>query len=701
MLKFISVKVYDDFFFILFNLIKINFVFSIIPVIENNFIKYYTASIKSTGISVMKNQFKRREFLKMIGASTVAGIAASPLYLLAKSTVKTNSLAKPNIIFILADDMGWRDSTPFGSRFYETPNIERLAKMGMKFTSAYAANPLCSPTRASILTGQYPCRIGITTPACHIETVQTNTFLPETAPPNSKRIEPVTKNRLQLEYYTTGEALKSVGYATALFGKWHLGWSPYEPPNQGFDVNEPGGSYPGPPSYFSPYHMERCGFKDGQKGEQIDERLTKSAIAFMEKNAKAGKPFFLNFWNFDVHAPFQGKEKLIDKYKKKIEIDDAQNCPTMGAMVETLDGCVGKIIDTVRKLGIEKNTVIIFFSDNGGNMYDNVNGTTPTSNYPLRGGKATIYEGGTRVPMIVVWPGVVKPGTVSDALISSVDFYPTILDIAGVKPKPNQIIDGIDLVPFLKGETKKVHDAIFCHFPHSVKATKNIAATSVRKDDWKLIKFYADNPDQSDRYELYNLKEDIEEKNNLAEKFPEKVKQLDKLIVQHLKDTNAIVPIANPNYDPNYTSPPQVKQKPVRGWQAWHCCELSATAGKLKVKITGDDPYFASMNAPNAVGPIKVRLQMKADNVKGNGRIYWNTKESDSFLGNFENFNVINDNQWHEYSVTLKKIPPRHHLKQIRIDPCDAPGKKPSFVKFDWINIETPNGKLLKKWDFE
>ena len=198
-----------------------------------------------------KNKYGRRDFIKTIGTCAAASLFPGTLFALSK----INHKRKPNIIFILADDMGWVDSALYGSTFYETPNISRLATMGMMFTSAYAANPLCSPTRASILTGQYPCRIGITTPSCHINPVQTNTYLPASAPSTSKRLEPMTKNRLEHEYYTSCEALKDAGYATALFGKWHLGWKPYEPPSHGFDENEPGGSYPGPPSYFSPYHM--------------------------------------------------------------------------------------------------------------------------------------------------------------------------------------------------------------------------------------------------------------------------------------------------------------------------------------------------------------------------------------------------------------------------------------------------------------
>ncbi len=642
------------------------------------------------------NKYPRRDFIKTMGTCAAASLFAGPLFALSK----INKKQKPNIIFILADDLGWVDSSLYGSKFYETPNIDRLAKMGMMFTSAYAANPLCSPTRASILTGQYPCRIGLTTPNCHLSPVQTNTYLRTSAAPTSKRLEPVTKNRLELEYYTTGEALKDAGYATALYGKWHLGWKPYEPPNQGFDENEPGGSYPGPPSFFSPYHMEEAsGFKDGPEGEQIDERLVESAISFMKKNSKEDKPFFLNFWNFDVHAPFQGKEELIKKYKKKIKPEDPQQCPEMGSMIETLDDCVGKLLNTVKELGIENETIIIFFSDNGGNMYDRVDGVTPTSNYPLRGGKATIYEGGTRVPMIVVWPGVVKPDTTSDAMISSIDFYPTVLEMAGVKPKSDQIIDGINLVPFLKGKSKKVHDEIFCHFPHSVPATENIASTSVRKGDYKLIKFYADNPDQSDRFELYNLKKDIGEKNNLAEKYPDIVKKLDKLIVRHLKDTNAIVPTANPKYDPDYVPPPVIKAKPVHGWQASHNCKLDAADGNLKVTILGTDPFFTTKQVPKTTGPVIIHFQLKAD-VEGNGRVYWITKEDQSFIGKFEAFTLKRDKQWHEYTVKLQKIPADQHLKEIRIDPGDNPGEGDNLALFDWIRVETPTGKLLKEWKF-
>jgi len=634
----------------------------------------------------MKNkQYDRREFIKMMGTCAAASLFTNPLFSMSAIQKKR----KPNIIFILADDLGWVDTTVYGSKFYETPNVDRLAKKGMRFSDAYAANPLCSPTRASILTGQYPCRIGITKPNCHLNPVQTNTFLQTTAKPTAKLLIPSTKNRLQLEYFTTGEALKEAGYSTALFGKWHLGHEPYQPVNHGFDVNEPGGSYPGPPSYFSPYRMKD--FKDGPEGEHIGERLAESAVAFMEKNKD--KPFFLNFWNFSVHGPFQGKEKLIDKYKKKVDQKNPQNCPTMGSMVESMDNSVGKILDSVEKLGLEKDTIIIFFSDNGGNIHSNVDGTSPTNNYPLRCGKASIYEGGVRVPMIVVWPGVVKPESKSSSFVSSVDFYPTILEMAGVKPKPGQICDGGSLVPILENPKAKVRNTVFCHFPHSIPATKNKPGTSVRKGDWKLIKFYADNLDKTDRFELYNLKEDIGESKNLAKQNPEIVDSLDKLIVKHIKDTNAIIPVANPRYNPTNTDS-------AFNWKSQKNCELIENNGNLKVKVTGKNPSFQTRKVPKAIGPIKIRFRMKAD-VAGKGRLFWSTNKKRTFKGNFEKFSINRDKKWHEYSVCLSKIPKNNALKKLRINPGTGVGTGTGIVEFDWIRVETPGGAILKEWTFD
>jgi arylsulfatase A-like enzyme len=452
----------------------------------------------------------------------------------------------PNVILFVADDMGWRDCAAYGSEFYETPHIDRLVRHGMRFTSAYAAAPLCSPTRASILTGQYPARLGLTTAVGHELNPRLEPYLPDSAPPTSPRIEPVSSNRLRHQQVTLAEVLQAAGYATAHFGKWHLGWGPYEPTEHGFDDAAPGGSYAGPPSYFSPYRIAT--FSDGPPGEHIDERLAKEAVAFMARHQY--DPFFLNFWAFSVHAPFQGKPELVDKYRARADSTDPQHSPTMGAMLETMDRALGRLIDAVDELGLADNTIIVVFSDNGGNMYDVVDATTPTSNHPLRGGKGTIYEGGLRVPLVVVWPDVIPAGLVSDALVSSVDLYPTLLDLAGVQANPAFAPDAKSFGPVLRQQAHSVRNEIACHFPHSIEATRNVAATSIRQDEWKLIRFYADGPGQNDRYELYHLPSDPGEAADLAAAQPDRVAQLDGLIDQHLRDTSALVPIANPAYVP-------------------------------------------------------------------------------------------------------------------------------------------------------
>jgi arylsulfatase A-like enzyme len=460
---------------------------------------------------------------------------------------------KPNIIFILADDLGWKDTSLYGSKFCETPNIEKLAQRGMMFTQAYAANPLCSPTRASIMTGLYPARVGITTPCCHEPTVRLDARLAAKAQPYQRALQVVSASRLKPEYYTLAEALHDAGYATGHFGKWHLGLEPYSPLQQGFDVDVP--HYPGPGpagSYVAPWHFPPELNFTGQPGEHIEDRMAGEAVKFIRANKD--KPFFLNYWAFSVHAPFDAKADLIKKYGTKADPNDPQRCPVYGAMVQSLDDNVGRLINVLDELKLTDNTILVFFSDNGGNMYNRVDGIAPTSNAPLRGGKATLYEGGTREPCVVVWPGKVKPGSRSDALFSSVDWYPTILDMTGTKPRQEVKFDGVSQTPALLG-TGAPRDTLFCCFPHYTPATGALPATWVRRGEWKLIRFFCDNADQSDRFELYNLKDDIGETNNLAAGHPDRVKEFDTLIARHLIDINAVLPVKNPDYDPTAKVP--------------------------------------------------------------------------------------------------------------------------------------------------
>ena len=471
---------------------------------------------------------------------------------------------RPNIVFILADDLGWSDTTLYGNtKFYKTPNLERLAKRGMTFSRAYSASPLCSPTRASILTGQSPARIGITTPGCHVPEVVLEASVQAKAPATAKALMCVSATRLKTDYFTLAEALKENGYATAHFGKWHLGAEPYSPLEQGFDVDLPHTAGPGPAgSFVAPWKFKD--FKERTPGEHIEDRMADEAVIWMEANKD--HPFFLNYWQFSVHAPFDAKPSLIEKYRRSVDPQDGQRSPTYAAMIESMDDSVGKLLDALDRLGIADRTVVVFFSDNGGNMYDKVDGTTPTSNRPLRGGKATVYEGGVRVPCVVRWPGLTPPGSRSDAIIQSSDFYPTIVDLLDLKPRPGQIFDGISIAPTFGGG-QLARREIFTYFPHSTKVPDTLPpAVTVTSAKWKLIRLFHQGENGAHAYQLYDLESDLGEVSDLSRDQPEIVRELDARIDQFLAGTQAVTPKPNPQYDPAAPAPkPDAVRKPEKG----------------------------------------------------------------------------------------------------------------------------------------
>ena len=407
------------------------------------------------------------------------------------------------------------------------------------------------------MTGLYPARIGITAPVCHLRQVILKKSLQPKAPPSQKVLVARSITRLKLEYITLAELLHEAGYVCAHFGKWHLGHEPYDPLHQGFQIDIPHWPGPGPAgSYLAPWRFGPKQTLDrGKPGEHIEDRLSQEAVKFIRQHKN--QPFFLNYWAFSVHGPWIAKPELVKQWRKRPPGSHQQN-PVYAAMVQSLDEAVGRILTALEEENLLQKTVIIFFSDNGGvhwldqRMRERFGLTTPpTSNWPLRGGKATIYEGGTRVPFIVVWPGHTAPGSVSHEVVSSVDLFPTILEIAGVKPPANQPCDGISIVPALKG--KKLPDRpIFCHFPHGVGIRPGFQPSCyVRLGPWKLIRFFCDGPNFKDRYELYNLAKDLSESHNLADRYPERVKRLSKLLDQFLRDTKAVVPKPNPRYNPS------------------------------------------------------------------------------------------------------------------------------------------------------
>jgi len=423
----------------------------------------------------------------------------------------------PNVIFILVDDLGWMDIGANGSTFYETSNIDNLASEGVLFTQAYAASPICSPTRASILTGKNPARINLTQ------------WIGGPGNPDYHR-------NLPLEEVLFPEVLKEVGYKNIFLGKWHLnnkaGEGTFWPEKQGFDINV-GGHFRGglyiKNKYFSPWDIPNL--ENGPEGEYMTDRLAQEAANFIEGNAET--PFLLYLSFYQVHAPFSAPEERVGKYQKKKEqlglTDEErfgettsgdktfkyrkkQDHPTYAAMVESMDMAVGKVLDKVKEKGIEDNTIVIFFSDNGGLSTSE---GIPTANTPLRNGKGWLYEGGIREPAIIKWPGEVKPGTVSNAVITSMDFYPTILEMIGQPLRPELHIDGKSIVPLLKERTEKIHETTYFHYPH-YSNQKGSPSSAIREGDYKLIVFLNDN-----RMELYNLKNDIAERHNLANELPQ------------------------------------------------------------------------------------------------------------------------------------------------------------------------------------
>jgi uncharacterized sulfatase len=483
----------------------------------------------------------RRDFLKATGPSAAGLILAGAVGLGAASlaipgctsstelqTAAPQALKKPNFVFILIDDMGWSDLACYGSQFHETPNIDRLAGEGMRFTDAYAACPVCSPTRASIIAGQYPARVGITD------------FIPGHQRPWAKLKVPTNRLQLPLESVTIAEVLKEHGYATACIGKWHLGDEQlYFPEHQGFDTVIQKGR--------------------NQNDKQVTS-FTDSAIDFI--GANTDRPFFLYLSHHSVHIPLEAPQELIDKYQNKPKPaarlagkpPTGVNNPVYAAMVEHLDNNIGRIIKKLDELNLARlasggqahRTVVVFFSDNGG-LYQAYGGyagrrETVTTNAPLRDEKGTLYEGGIRVPLIIRWPGVVKPGTTCSALVSSVDFYPTFLDIAGAAGAPNHPLDGESILPLLKQTGTLKRDAIYWHYPHYHHSTP---AGAIRQGRWKLIEFYEDG-----RLELYNLKRDIAEKHNLATEMPQKAAQLQQKLAAWRKSVDAKMPTPNPDFDP-------------------------------------------------------------------------------------------------------------------------------------------------------
>ncbi len=476
--------------------------------------------------------------------------AAFPIILLAAMSSAPALAKQPtNFVFILVDDLGYMDvgcNNP--KTFYETPNIDRLASSGMRFTDGYAANPVCSPTRFSIMTGRYPTRVDAT-----------NFF----AGNRAGRFLPAKLNdRMPLEEVTIAEALKKKGYSTFFAGKWHLGPNEnFWPRRQGFDVNQGGFSRGGPyggKKYFSPYGNPRL--TDGPDGEHLPDRLASETNRFMEENKD--KPFLAYLAFYSVHTPLMAPKPLVEKYRQQAAeagltdkpsfASEEQNLPikrprkvrtvqshaVYAAMVESMDRAVGKVLDKIDSLGIADRTAVFLTGDNGGLSTSE---GSPTSNLPLRGGKGWLYEGGIREAFLARWPGVTKPGSVCDTPVISTDFFPTILDIADGPFSSELPLDGVSLTPLLRGESELEREALFWHYPH-YSNQGGFPGGAVRMGDWKLVERFEDG-----RVHLYDLRSDVGERKDLAQDQSDRVNDMRAKLHRWYKTVGAKFLRAKPN----------------------------------------------------------------------------------------------------------------------------------------------------------
>ena len=480
----------------------------------------------------------RRDFLQQLALGTVA---------LATGGVSTASVVnpRPNVLFVLTDDLGWTDLGCFGSSFYETPHLDALAKDGARFTQAYAACPVCSPTRASIMTGKYPVRMATTD--------WFGAPQPEAVPMHErmKRLPLLPAPYLEhmpLEEVTLAETFKENGYATFFAGKWHLGGEGFFPENQGFEINKGGNHRGSPPSYFSPYKNPQL--PDGPEGEHLPERLAMETNAFIADHKD--RPFLAFLSMYSVHTPLRGRADLVEKYEKKAatlsptgvawgregdrEVRLVQDHAVYAAMVEAMDSAVGKVIEQLKSLNLYDSTIIVFTSDNGGLSTSEGH---PTSNLPLRAGKGWLYEGGIRVPLIVRAPGQTARGVV-ETPVCSTDYYPTLLALAGLPDRPEQHLDGVSFAPLLKGAGSNERGALFWHYPHYGNQGGSPGA-ALREGDWKLIVHFEERPP-----ELYNIAEDLSEKQDLASTEPERVKAMRDRLAAWQAAVGARFPSPNP-----------------------------------------------------------------------------------------------------------------------------------------------------------
>ena len=449
---------------------------------------------------------------------------------------------RPNLVLILADDLGWADLSCYGNDLHQTPNLDRLARQGVRFTDAYAASPVCTPTRAAILTGLHPARLHMT--------IWRESALNRG---NRKLLQPVCLDSLPLKHVTLAEVLKKAGYFNAHLGKWHVGRAEAYPQAHGFHLNIGGTLWGAPQTFWYPFNGDGYfrdwryvpGLEPGNKGDYLTDRLTDKALGIMEEQTKASRSFYLNLWYHSVHTPIEGKPELVEHYRKKIKPGSVRKNPHYAAMVHSLDENVGRVLTKIDKLGVADNTLVIFTSDNGGfiNKCKLNRDLAVANNAPLRSGKGSCYEGGVRVPLIVRGPQVAQ-GKISSEPVYAPDLYPTLLRAAGLSDQAQAGLDGVDFTALLQNPDATLkREALYFHYPHYYQTTTPVSA--LRKGDWKLLEYYEDN-----RLELFNLKQDPGETQDISTANPALARRLRMELDVWRKKIGAQLPEPNPDWKP-------------------------------------------------------------------------------------------------------------------------------------------------------
>lgn len=628
---------------------------------------------------------------------------------------------RPNIVFILADDLGYRDIGAYGSRFYRTPAIDQIAQEGLKFSNAYASSPLCSPTRASIMTGQHPARHGITAPSCHGNNVVLTPYLINGGKDEKcQNTQAVT--RLDTSYVTLAEVLRKAGYQTAHFGKWHLGRSPYSPLEHGFDIDVPHYYGAGPAgSYIAPWHFPaNLGFQapPTHPDQHLEDRVAREAVRYIRQRDKT-RPFFLNYWAYSVHSPLDAKSELIDYYRTHPSEDplDRQCNAVYAAMVQSLDQAVRTIVSELKEQGIYDDTILVITSDNGGvdwsghpttsnadKIYatdEELNLLPATCNLPLRSGKGTIYEGGIRVPLIMRGPGIIGGGTTTSAMVQSTDFFPTLVRLAGGRLPKNQAMDGVSFDTVLAGQSQIHRSRILTFFPHytDIEPQRPAAAIRIRgfggddSSDWKLITFFYDGPgsetgvSRPHRYELYDLASLEGEFGNgeaNAWAYPQIQEGLEQVMMTRLTELGALIPGPNSNYDD------------FQAW-AWQSKGGSRAVSGGIVSLSGgvDGRYFGRGVDP-FFGRVAISMRARSD-AHGPATISW-WKEGTEHAERVAHGEAAIEPEWQDLSVEMD-IPywgDEENHNAIRISFPPSVGD----IQIDWIELRLYPGPIKRRWDY-